>query len=60
MTWSHLFLDLRTEFFTGQCSLTAGGKKEPIWDGYFYENPCLFMSSARRKVQNRFKPQQQF
>ena len=36
----------------GQRSLTAGGKKEPILDGYFYENTCLCMLSARHKVEN--------
>ena len=35
----------------GQCFLTAGGKKEPILDGYFYENTRLCMLSARHKVQ---------
>ena len=44
----------------GQQSLKAGGKKEPILDGYFLENTCLCMLSARHKVQNLFKPQQQF
>ena len=42
----HLVLD------TGQRTLTAGGKKEPILDSYFYENTCLCMLSARHKVQN--------
>ena len=36
----------------GQRSLMAGGKKEPILDGDFYENTCLCMLSARHKVQN--------
>ena len=44
----------------GQRSLTAGGKKEPILDSYFYENTCLCMLSARNKVQNLFKPDQTF
>ena len=57
MTWSHLFLDLRNRDFylilgPGQRSLTAGGKKEPILDGYFHENTCLCMLNARNKVQN--------
>ena len=44
----------------GQRSLTAGGKKEPILDSYFYENTCLCILGARHKVQNQFKPQQPF
>ena len=36
----------------GQQSLTVGGRKEPISDGYFYENTCLCMLSVRNKVQN--------
>ena len=36
----------------GQRSLTAGGKKELILDGYFYENSYLCMLGARHKVQN--------
>ena len=36
----------------GQRSLTLEVKKEPISDGYFYENTCLCMLSARHKVQN--------
>ena len=45
---------------SSQRSRTAGGKKEPILDDYFYENRCLCMLSASHKVQNQFKPQQQF
>ena len=36
----------------GQGSLMAGGEKEPILDGYFYENTCLYILSARHNVQN--------
>ena len=44
----------------GQQSLTAGGKKEPILDSYFYENTCLCMLSARHNLQNLFKPSNNF